>query len=307
MERIVDTAPRLVKGKQALITFFEGAGVSEQILAPLRLIVRQNPDSIKKVEIARRIVREVNAEGASALGARREIVKRIVEFTAFDQCYENDAMAARGGVAAIKELVNLKDNVTRTVDAAREQRERSMVEAEKRAAGIRRKRAERDAISSELSRLFTAADPVARGKSLEVLLNRLFATDGISVREPFRVVSTDGDGVLEQIDGVIELDGNLYLVEIKWWAAPLGVGDVSQHMIRVFQRGQSRGLFIVHPGYTAPAIESVKQSLQQAPFVLAVLEELVHVFRTETSVVEWLRGKITAAIADKDPFKKFSG
>jgi hypothetical protein len=124
VERIVETAPRLVKGKLALISFFEGAGVSERVLGPLRLTVRQNPDSIKKFAIARRIVEAVNAEGPAALRIRREIVKRIVEFTAFDQCYENDVMAARGGVAAIKELVDLKDNVTRTIDAAREQRER---------------------------------------------------------------------------------------------------------------------------------------------------------------------------------------
>jgi restriction system protein len=184
---------------------------------------------------------------------------------------------------------------------------RSIAEAETRAQAIRRKREDRNAISAELSRLFTAADPVARGKSLEVLLNRLFAIEGISVRQPFRIVSTEGDGILEQIDGVIEFDGNLYLVEIKWWGKPLGVADVSEHMVRVYQRGQSRGLFIVHPGYTAPAIESVRQSLQKAPFVLAVLEELVHVFRTEKSLIDWLREKVTAAIADKDPFKKFSG
>ena len=307
VERIVDTLPRLVKGKQSLLAFFEGAGVSDTILDPLRQIVRKNPDAIKKFEIARRVIRDVNSEGPSALRTRREIVKRIVEFTAFDQCYENDAMAARGGVAAIKELVALKDNVTRTIDAARTMREQAIADAEKRASEIRKKRADRDAISVDLGVLFTLQDPVARGKALEILLNRLFVVEGISVRQPFRLVSTDGDGVLEQVDGVIEFDGNHYLVEIKWWNAALTVGDVAQHMMRVFHRGQGRGLFIVNPGYTAAAVESVRKSLQKAPFVLATIEELIHVFRTETSVPDWLRAKVTAAIADENPFQKFSG
>lgn len=41
----------------------------------------------------------------------------------------------------------------------------------------------------------------------------------------------DGLGVVEQIDGVIELQGDLYLVEMKWWQDALGPGDVAQHLV----------------------------------------------------------------------------
>lgn len=304
---MVDTVPRLVRSKQDLIAFFRGAGVSSATLDPLSAIVRQDRTSINKFEIARQIIHAVNAQGPVALQTRREIIKRIVEFTQFDQCYPNDSMAARGGVSAIAKFVNLKDSVTKTLEVAREQRERSMVEAERRTEAIRQRRADREAVSKEFARLFTLTAPVERGKALEALLNRLFAIEGVAVREAFRIVSAEGNGVIEQIDGVIEFDGNHYLVEIKWWSDPLGVGDVSQHMVRVFARGQSRGLLIVHPGFTGPAVESATEMLQKAPFILAVLEELVHVFRTETTVVDWLRAKVTASIADKDPFRKFTG
>ncbi len=50
--------------------------------------------------------------------------------------------------------------------------------------------------------------------------------------------------MVEQIDGVIELDGELNLVEIKWWSVPLGAGEVSHHLVRVFNRGHLRGIFI---------------------------------------------------------------
>jgi hypothetical protein len=58
----------------------------------------------------------------------------------------------------------------------------------------------------------------------------------------------DGQGIVEQIDGVVELDGRLYLVEVKWWHDPLGPGDVAQHLVRVFNRGHARGIFIAASG-----------------------------------------------------------
>jgi len=76
-------------------------------------------------------------------------------------------------------------------------------------------------------------------------------------------------------------------------------------MIRVFSRAQSRGIFIVYPGYTSTAIERVREHLGRAPFVLCELEEVVHVLDTHTSIPDWLRPKVSAAIAELNPFKKF--
>ena len=92
-----------------------------------------------------------------------------------------------------------------------------------------------------MGRLFGESDPVKRGKAIEGLLNRLFALYDISVREAF-VLRVDGQGIVEQIDGVVELDGELYLVEVKWWHVSLGPGDVAQHLVRVFNRGHARGI-----------------------------------------------------------------
>jgi Restriction endonuclease len=50
--------------------------------------------------------------------------------------------------------------------------------------------------------------------------------------------------MVEQIDGVIERDGELYLVEIKWWSVPLEPGELSHHLVRVSNRGHARGIFI---------------------------------------------------------------
>jgi restriction system protein len=61
-------------------------------------------------------------------------------------------------------------------------------------------------VQAELGSLFAQSDPHKRGKALEGVLNRLFKAGGISVRDAF-VLRVDGEGVVEQVDGVIELGG----------------------------------------------------------------------------------------------------
>jgi restriction system protein len=153
----------------------------------------------------------------------------------------------------------------------------------------------------DLGRLFGESDPVKRGKDLEGVLNRLFAAHGISVRDAF-VLRVDGHGVVEQIDGVVELDGELYLVEVKWWQTPLGPGDVAQHLVRVFTRGHARGVFISASDYTTAAIASCKESLTRAVFVLCALEEFVLLLEQEADLRDFLKQKVVAAIADKNPY-----
>jgi len=60
---------------------------------------------------------------------------------------------------------------------------------------------------------------------------------------------------------VIELDGEIYLVEIKWWNKPLDTGEVSPHLVRVFSRHCARGLLISYSGFTAPAFTICKEAL----------------------------------------------
>lgn len=52
------------------------------------------------------------------------------------------------------------------------------------------------------------SDRKRAGRELESVLNNLFNLNGLSPREPFRVVG-------EQIDGSFELDHEVYLIEAK--------------------------------------------------------------------------------------------
>ena len=157
-------------------------------------------------------------------------------------------------------------------------------------------------VKKDLYALFGLTDPQKRGKQLEDVLNQLFQTAGILVREAFTRVAPTGEGIVEQIDGVIELDGEIYLVEIKWWNQPLGTGEVSQHLVRVFSRNCARGLLISYSGFTDPAITMCKESLARMVVALCGLEEIVQILEREDDLTELLRKKVRAAIVDKNPY-----
>jgi hypothetical protein len=129
-------------------------------------------------------------------------------------------------------------------------------------------------IKDDLFALFAETNTHARGKKLEGVLNRLFQAAGILLRESFARSET-GIGVMEQVDGVAEIDGELYLVEMKWWNDKIGVPEVTQHISRLFIRADCRGLIISASGFTDAAIQACKEALSQRTVVLAELEEVV--------------------------------
>ena len=143
-----------------------------------------------------------------------------------------------------------------------------------------------------------------RGRRLETVLNRLFAATGILVRENFMRIEQQGQGIVEQVDGIVEFDGHIYLVEMKWLKNPVGTGDVAHHLVRVINRGESRGIFISYSEYTPPAIQTCKESLDKAVVILCTLQELVLLLEREGNLEEFLREKIHGAIIDKQPLTK---
>jgi restriction endonuclease Mrr len=300
-ELLVNAIPRLFKGKQNVLNFFKGCGVASKLYTDIQEIVSTNRESIDKFKIVREILTRLNDMGDAALRERREVVKRVVQWEDFSSGYENQRFEAEGYVAKIQKLVNIKDSFTRM----NQEREKAEYEnRKKRDADIaerQRLKTERDRIKADLFALFTETNAHKRGTALEDVLNRLFKSYCILIRESFRRVGSAGEGVIEQIDGVIDLDGNVYLVEMKWWSEPLGVSEVAQHLVRVFNRDAARGILISQSGYTDPAVTTCRESLAKSVFVLAKLEEIVFLLEREGSLAELLRAKVQGAIVDKNP------
>ncbi|MCL2723747.1 MAG: restriction endonuclease [Polyangiaceae bacterium] len=301
---LVDAIPCLLKGKQAVLDFFKSCGVPEVDYATIQQTVRYDKESINKFEIVKQVLRQINDLGDARLRARREILRRVTQWDDFSLGYDNDRTKAEGYVAKIQKLVNVKDSFTRMSDernalAAKERQQREQAILEKKRVAEERAR-----IRDRLAVLFAEKDPHARGLQLEKVLNDLFKSFGILVRESFRRYGEAGEGVVEQIDGVIELSSDIYLVEIKWYSDPIGTDKVAPHMVRVFGRGAARGILISASGFTDPAVTMVRESLRQAPFILVELEELMILLEFEQSLSDLLTAKVRAAIVDKNPLFK---
>lgn len=300
-ELLVDTIPRLCKGKKTLLLFFEGAGVGKPDLDPFNKLLSENKDGFNKYRVTRELLTTLNQRGEASLRERREIVKRTTEFNDFSLCYENDQAAARGRVAQIRDLVNVKDSFTR-INLEREKERQERVEPLRRAAEEQAKRKiELAEIRSQFFALFSESNPHKRGKAVEAVLNRYFRFSGILVSEAFAMKGDAGAGVIEQIDGVIRLRGQLFLVEMKWEKETLGRDKVASHLVRVFGRSLAGGIIISHSDYSEAAVNDCREALRQKIVVLCKLEELVRSIEGATDLSAILEAKIDAAVIHKNP------
>jgi PHD/YefM family antitoxin component YafN of YafNO toxin-antitoxin module len=298
---LIDTIPLLCRSKKDVLLFFKGAGVASDLTNDLAIRVNQDPNSISKYEIARTVLTRLNEKGELTLRERREIWKRVTEFEDFSTCWPKDQLKAKGLVAEIRRVVNVKDSFTRMHMEREDERKKRQAEQQAKLEEAERRRAKLSAVKTDLFSLFGEQNSQKRGKALEGVLNRLFETSAILIRETFTLKGSHGEGIIEQIDGVVEIDGELYLVEMKWMNQPLGTSDVSQHLVRIFNRGHARGIFISASDYTEPAITICKESLQKAVVVLCKLEEIVRLLEQEGNLKDLLKAKIKAAIIDKNP------
>lgn len=298
---LIDTLPKLCKSKKDLLAFFQGAGVGRDVLAPHENLLLSNRDAFKKHDVSREVLTELNANGEKSLAQRREILRRLTQFDDFSVCWESDRAAARGLVAQIRELVNVKDSFTR-MNLEREKERQERQEISKRDAKEKRQKIERLLrIKQQFFALFSESNPYKRGKAIEGVLNDYFAFQGILISEAITVKGDAGAGVIEQIDGVIQLRGQLYLVEVKWEQETLGREKTAPHLVRVFSRGLAGGLIISYSDYSAAAINDCRDALRDKIIVLCKLDEFVRAIEREADLSVILGAKIDAAVIHKNP------
>ncbi|HEY3356892.1 MAG TPA: restriction endonuclease [Polyangia bacterium] len=302
LEQLVETIPRLVRSKKGLLDFFESAGVEKSLMSDLRAHVLASRDTINKFEIVRTVLKRLNDGGDRTLAARREVLKRVCEWEDFSTCWDQERLKAQGLVAEIRRVVNIKDSFTRMNLAREAESRRNKEEYERRAAAKHKREAALADVRVRLGRCLAGADPHARGIQLESVLNDYFRVEGVSVRDAFRVVGQGGAGVVEQIDGAVEVDGTLYVVEMKCWSRPLGEAEVSPFLVKVFTR-DTGGIFIAHPGITGPAEELFEHALVKGKTTFAcTLEAVFRVLEGGGNLPAFLRQRIQSARLDRRPY-----
>ena len=297
---MVRAIPALVRSKRDLLLFFRGAGIPDAMFQDISEKVRIDRDSIYKHEIARTILERLNKKGESGLGERRELLRRVCDYSDFSSCYPNTMAEARGLVAQIRELVKAKDTLTRIVQERDREREERIRENQKRIDAERKKLARIEDVKSRLFPLFASNIPkVERGKELELALTELFEIHGVLVKEPFCVKSDESNRLIEQVDGAIELKGELYILEIKWTGKRIDKKELSDFLVSVYHRGHARGIFVSSSGYTEAAILSGREALQRTVVVLLELSDIVKIIEDRTDLAERLNERVTDAVLYK--------
>ena len=302
---LVQTIPLLNRSKDSVLLFFKGAGVDEDLFVDISHKVETDKKNINKYEITKTILERINEDSEKYLRERREILKRITEFEAFSTCWEGDQLKAKGLVSEIQKIVNIKDSFTRMKQERENEYKKRTESYNEKIAEIRKHKEEILKIKNEFYSLFSESNAQKRGKALEVVLNKFFKCYKILIKEDFKRCGDEGEGIIEQIDGIIELDNQIYLVEMKWKKDSIGNNDIYAHLGRIYHRTNAHGIYISASSYSPSGITAAKEALvKNALLVLFDLEEFVNVIENEINFKKYLHDKIQSAIIDKDLIRK---
>ncbi|WP_406490750.1 restriction endonuclease [Streptomyces sp. NBC_01604] len=305
LELLIDTVPRLSKSKEGVLTFLRSAGISEDLLRGHRKLLQADRNAVSKFKMVRDVLGRLNEQGDAALPVRRQLLRHVTEFQEFTTLWKQDRSMAKGNIADIRSIVNTRDAFTRMQQERDAERDERLAAQRAKQEEANRRRQRIQGLKDQLAQLFSHTNPQARGLALEQVLNSIFDADGILIRDSFTLRNEEGVAG-EQIDGVIEVDGALYLVEVKWWNRPIDVDPVSRHLVRVFTRAEARGLFISASGYTRPAIQECANALNHRVIVLGELKELVLLLERQGSISDWVRHKTHTATVDRRPLVLFA-
>ena len=119
-----------------------------------------------------------------------------------------------------------------------------------------------EALKREFLGLHESQDRQQAGLQLEKVMNKLFALHDLAPREPFRVIG-------EQIDGSLELDYEIYLLEAKWQQNPSPAADLYVFREKVSGKSQfTRGVFLSINGVSRDAQDAITRGKQPNFFVI---------------------------------------
>jgi len=294
---LIQTIPLLNRSKQSVLIFFRSAGISDELYLDIVHTLSYDKESINKYEICRRILIRINENKDIYIKERRELLKRVVEFETFTNCWESEQYRAKGLVAEIRDIINVKDSFTRIKQEKERIQKKHSDEYTEKVQNIQKRNDKIESIKQQFYSLFTLENPQERGKLLEDVLNSLFLIYGILVREAFTRVGSDGEGIIEQIDGVIELNNQIYLVEMKWKKDKISNNDVFTHLGRIYHRTNAQGIFISASGFTDSAIIAAQEALTgKAVLILTGLDEFIYILENKIDLALYFQEKIRSAI-----------
>lgn len=299
---LVDAIPKINRTKKDLLSFFKNVGTPMPLLNKYYSIVNYDPKQISKRDITREVLEHLNSSDSNEyLGIRRKLLQRVVDFTAFNTCYDNDVDSAKARIYEIKQLVNLKDSVTKQEQFIKNERNEKIKAKQQQLNRITASKSKYDTIANDFNKLFAITNPQLRGKALETVLNELFAFFKIGIREAFCIADEETGKIYEQIDGVVELNNYLTLIEMKWENSPIGVDKVSRFMTRIFLRNNVDGILISYSSFTDTASPIVRDGLNQKTVALVDLQDICKLLTLKKDIPTYFTFLIREVRLNRNP------
>lgn len=130
-----------------------------------------------------------------------------------------------------------------------------------------------------------------KGYEFEKYLRDLFDAAGLKPRESYRVKG-------EQIDGSIEFNGNVYLVEAKWTGGPVNRSDLVVFADKVSRKSKfTRGIFVSHSGYVENAVETY--AIGKTPEIILIdMKEMTWALENGIDIEDILSKKVRKLIEE---------
>lgn len=298
---LVDTIPRLNKSKKDLLLFFQNVGVPEEQLRSYYRLLDANRSQFKKYDVTRNILVYLNQQSDKMLGVRRKLLQRVIEFDSFETCYPNDKDRARANVADIQKLVKMKDTVTKYENYLIKEQDKTIKKQREFFDRVRKAKEDFEELQKRFSQLFSISNPQERGKKLEKVLNDIFAYFKIGIKEDFTIYDEEIGKNYEQIDGVVEINHYLTLVEMKWEKEPIGVDKVARFLSRLLVRKNVDGVIISYSSFAETAIPTAKEALAISVLALVDLRDIFNVLNQKKDLAEFFSEVIKNVKLYKNP------
>lgn len=299
---LVDTIPKINRTKKDLLSFFKNVGTPIQLFNKYYSVINRDPKQISKKDITREVLEQLNSKDSNEfLEIRRKLLQRVVDFTAFDTCYDNDVDSAKARIYEIKQLINLKDSVTKHEQFLERERQEKAKAKQQQLNNLITSKLKFESILDDFNKLFTISNPQQRGKSLELVLSDLFTFFKIGIREPFCITDEETGKIYEQIDGTIEINTYLTIIEMKWENSPIGAEKISRFIGRLFSRNNVDGIIISYSSFTSTAEPTVKEWLNQKTVALVDLQDIYKLLTLKKDLPSYLTCLIREVRLSKKP------
>jgi len=185
------------------------------------------------------------------------------------------------------------------LDSLVEEIKTSVEKEEKTDLSLNQYRIELSELKMKYSQLIQKLDRHQAGFELEKLLNKLFDISDLHPRSPFKIIG-------EQIDGSIEVDNNLYIIEIKWTKHAIDESDLLIFRGKVEAKSSfTRGIFISINGFTPMALKAIVTG-KQPNFFLIDGYDLYLLFEEAYSILDLLKCKIRKLAEEGSVFVRFN-